>query len=312
MLREMMLHETRLAASAREKIAQARAFLDRLRQARNLSPPWQEVREQEIQLLLARDDGALYHDELAGLNQRFYFHEFLAAARSHGLEYLGEADLHEMFDPKGLLAGFAGTVDDFEQRLDFLKSRRFRQTLLCRAETPLRRRTSPEQMAEFLFSAPGRRLGDGQIEGARGVCIRTANEAAIAVAIALGEVYPLPLTFEELVPYAGGSGVLARLLYEMMTTGFIDLHVYDFPCEESVTERPRGSRLARYQAARSGDVTSVRHIDMPLDEIGRRLVGLLDGTRTQKQIAAALGIGGAPELLTPSLEWLASRGLLDG
>jgi methyltransferase-like protein len=217
-----------------------------------------------------------------------------------------------MFDPKGMLAGFSGSVVDYEQTMDFLKARRFRQTLLCRAEKQLRRQTSPEQMAEFLFSAPGRRMEDGQIEGARGVCIRTSNGAAIAAALALGEVYPLPLPFDDLVPYAGGAEVLGRILYEMMLTGFVDLHVFDFPCEERVTERPRATRIARYQAAHSSQVTSVRHINMSLDETGRRLVQLLDGTRTHAETAAALGIGHAPEMLTPSLEWLASRGLLEG
>lgn len=312
MLREMMLHHTRHAANAREKIRQARAFLEQLQQARALSTPWQEVREQEVKLLLDREDGALYHDELAEWNQRFYFHEFMAAARGYHLEYVGEADLYEMFDPKGMLAGFHGTVVDFEQTMDFLKARRFRQTLLCRAEKQLRRQTLPEQMADFLFSAPGRRLEDGQIEGARGVAIRTSNEAAVAVAVALGEVYPLPLPFEDLAPYAGSEQVLGQMLYEMTITGFVDLHVFDFPCEESVTERPRASRVARYQAARSSEVTSVRHINMRLDETGRRLIDLLDGTRTQKEIAAALGVGRTPELLTPSLEWLAARGLLEG
>ncbi len=210
-----------------------------------------------------------------------------------------------------MLAGFEGTVEDYEQTMDFLKSRRFRQTLLCRSEKQLRRQTSPEQMADFLFSAPGRRAPDGQITGAREVSIRTSNEAAIAVTQALGEVYPLPLSFEELVPYAGRAEVLGQMLYEMMITGFVDLHVFDFPCLESVSERPRATRLARYQAARSAQVTTVRHINVGLDETGRKLVAMLDGMRSRKEIAAALGIGHAPELLTPSLEWLAARGLLD-
>ncbi len=93
MLREMMLHQTRHATTAREKIHQARAFLEQLQKAQTLASPWQEVREQEIKLLLDRDDGAFYHDELAACNQRFYFHEFMTAARRHDLEYVGEADL---------------------------------------------------------------------------------------------------------------------------------------------------------------------------------------------------------------------------
>jgi hypothetical protein len=59
-------------------------------------------------------------------------------------------------------------------------------------------------------------------------------------------------------------------------------------------------------------VTSVCHIDMQLDEMGRRLVGLLDGKRTHREIAAAWKVERAREVLGPCLEWMASHGLLDG
>jgi len=311
MIREMLQHHTRHAQSAAETVRLAREFLQLLKRSRLLPESWQKQRDEEVDALLDRPDGALYHDELGEYNQRFYFREFAAAARRHGLEYLGEAEPHGMFDPTRALAGFEGDIVEREQYMDFLKARRFRQTLLCRAERPLRRETSPEQMREFLFSAPGRRLENGQIEGARGVCINTRNEAAIGVATALGEVYPLPLPFADLVPYAGSMDVLSQMMYELTIVGFVDLHVFDFPCQDSVTERPRASRLVRYQAARSCYVTSACHISLQLDEGARRLVGLLDGTRTQREIAAALKLKSTWELAAP-LEWLASRGLLEG
>lgn len=310
-LREMMLHQARDASGPRETVRIAREFLQQLQRAGALAPAWHELRDHEVKALLERDDGALYHDDLAEWNQRFYFHEFMAAANGHGLDYVGEADLYEMFDPQSVLTGFQGTVVDYEQTMDFLKARRFRQTLLCRVENDLKRRTEPEQMAEFLFSAPGRRLDDGQIEGARGVTIRTSNEAAVAVAVELGKVYPRPVAFQELLPLAGNAQLLATMLYEMAITGFVDLHVFDFPRLSAVSDRPRATGLTRYQAERSNEVTSIHHVNLTLDDIARRLVGLLDGIRDRRQIAAALGIGHAPELLAPGLEWLRSRGLLD-
>jgi methyltransferase-like protein len=312
MLREMLLHHLRDVENPRERVVRARRFLEQLQQPRLLSPAWQAVRDEEARLLLDRPDGALYHDELAEWNQRFYFHEFAAAARRHGLEYLGEAEPYEMFDRTGALAGFQGDIVEYEQHLDFLKARRFRQTLLCRAGRPLRRQISPQQMPGFLFSAPGRRLENGQIEGAHEVCIGTSNEAAVRVAIALGEVYPLPLAFDELAPYAGGAETLSGMLFEMTVLGFVDLHVFDFPCQESVTERPRASRLARYQAVRSNEVTGAGHVNISLDDVGRRLIGLLDGTRNHEEIAAALKVEHARELLGPCLERMAAHGLLEG
>jgi methyltransferase-like protein/2-polyprenyl-3-methyl-5-hydroxy-6-metoxy-1,4-benzoquinol methylase len=312
MLREMALYHARHAENIVEQVGQAREFLELLLQVRLLSPTWQEQRDHEVRLLLDREDGGLYHDELSVFNQRFYFHEFAAAARRHGLEYLGDAELHMMFDPSGALAGFQGDIVEYEQYLDFLKARRFRQTLLCRAERPLRRQTSPEQMPGFLFSAPARRRDNDRMEGARGVYITTANEAAVRVATALGEVHPLPLPFQELAPYAGGVEALKQILYELTMIGFADLHVFDFPCQDSVTERPRSSRLVRYQAARSPDVTSACHTAVQLDDVGRRLVQLLDGTRNHDEIAVALNAGNSGELLRPALEWMAAHALLEG
>ena len=90
-LREMMLHQARDASGPRETVRIAREFLQQLQRAGALAPAWHELRDHEVKALLERDDGALYHDDLAEWNQRFYFHEFMAAANGHGLDYVGEA-----------------------------------------------------------------------------------------------------------------------------------------------------------------------------------------------------------------------------
>jgi methyltransferase-like protein len=311
MLREMLLDRTRHADDAAERIRQAREFLGQLQRSRLLSPPWQALRDYEVQALLDRNNGSLYHDDLAECNERFYFREFARAARRHGLEYLGEAEPHEMFDPSGATEGFQGDIIEREQYMDFLKARRFRQTLLCRAERPPRRETCPQQMRDFLFSAPARRLENGRIEGARGVCITPSSDAAIGVALALGEAAPLPLSFEELVPYAGSVESLEEILYALMVSGFADLHVFDFPCEERVTARPRANRLVRYEAAHSRYVTSACHMAIELDEEGKSLIQLLDGTRTRRQIARDFKVKDS-EALAARLEWMAAHALLDG
>ncbi|MGO9258187.1 MAG: hypothetical protein ACLQU1_18015 [Bryobacteraceae bacterium] len=59
-------------------------------------------------------------------------------------------------------------------------------------------------------------------------------------------------------------------------------------------------------------MTSACHFNMRLDEVGRRLAGLLDGTRSHEEIAEALNVEYARELLGPSLQWMASHGLLEG
>jgi putative intracellular protease/amidase len=129
--------------------------------------------------------------------------------------------------------------------------------------------------------------------------VTAPHEALERVTQAMGQCYPLPVAFEELVPYAGDAPVLRDIVYALVTGGFADLHVFDFPCEETVTERPAASRLVRYQASRGRYVTSACHETLELDEATRRLVLLLDGSRAPAEEDRA------------TIEWLARVGLLE-
>lgn len=281
-LREMLLYHTR--ASPRP-LKSAREFLN-------------QYAPEEASL----PDDLLFHDLLAPVNHPVYFHEFLEHAAAHSLQYLGDADPHEMFSPAGKLAGLEG-----EQYLDFARQRQFRQTLLCRAEVALRRVVTPSRLDRFYYSRNphGRRIP--------GNC-----QTVEAVAQALDDTHPLPAAFDELIPYAGSRAALREILHAMLAAGCVDIHVHDFPCQESVSEMPRSSRLARYQAATSTQVTNLCHMPVELDEVARRLLLLLDGTRSQDAVARALSaIAGAPSHrsirrhLPASLDWMARMALLE-
>jgi SAM-dependent methyltransferase len=292
MLREILLRHTRGIEEPHTRIATARELLARL--------PGDEAAS-----LLEQGDDILFHDDLAPVNDPVWFEEFAAHALRHGLQYLGEADPHEMFDPREIPPG---DLIEREQYLDFLKLRRFRQTLLCRAELKLTRQVDARRMDEFLFS-----------ENPHGHRIPGEDVAVESVGQALRDMSPLPVEFAELIPYAGSREALREILFGLMVGGCVDLHVYDFPCQEEVTGRPRASALARYQAAAGGNVTNACHIPVRLDEITRQLVILLDGTRNLEAIARGLrSFPDAPPLkeirrhLPASLEWLARMALLEG
>jgi SAM-dependent methyltransferase len=222
-------------------------------------------------------DDVLFHDDLAPVNQPVWCHEFAAHAARHGLQYLGEVDPHEMFDENGRLQDLEG-----EQRLDFRKQRSFRQTLLCRSEVPLRRKVSAASMDRFLFSENrhGHRVSGGD-----------------AVAQALHDAAPLPVAFEELIPYAGSRPALREILFAFLRAGCADIHVYDFPCQETVTDRPRTSALARYQARTANLVTNACHVLVSLEPPARRALLRLDGRKIEC----------SPALL----DWLAQMALLE-
>lgn len=317
-LREVMLFHTRDIQDSGERLQQARWSLQFVASSPWLPEVWRPLLESDISTLLKLEDAWLFHDDLSPDNAAVYFHEFVEHAGRHGLQYLGDADPHEMFDPQGLLKPVSGGVIEREQYMDFLKARRFRQTLLCHQDQKLEHRPLEDCMDRFLFSSLYKTGKDGKIEGLRGVRITPIHDAVHRVAEALGKVYPLPLTFAELIPYAGSEAALRDILTGMVLSGFADFHVYHFPCQHVVSPKPAASRLARYQAIDSPRVANARFRVLALDETSRQLLLLLDGTRTHCEIAEDLArASNAPSLeeieqhLRSHLEWMARATLLE-
>src|ERR1051325_5144438 len=83
----------------------------------------------------------------------------MESAARHGLQYLGEADYFEMSDHV-FNDSVRQTLEELprnrvlrEQYLDFLKCRRFRQTLLCHRQVSLRVEPLAEKVADFMVSS---------------------------------------------------------------------------------------------------------------------------------------------------------------
>jgi methyltransferase-like protein len=318
-LRDLMLFHTRAIEDPDERIAQARASLQFLFAKAYLSEPWRAILMQEAEKLGQMSDSQLFHDDLNSFADPVYFSDFAVAASEHALQYVGEADTPEMFDVAGLLNDISTGLLEREQYMDFLKARMFRQTLLCRNDRKLLRQPIHSCLDHLLFSALTQRLENELIQGLRGIRIKPVQDAARNVAAALGEMYPQPLAFADLIPYAGNEAVLRDVLSGMLMSGFADIHVYDFPCQETVTERPVASRLARYQARQSASVVNACGKTVNLDEVGRQLIQLLDGSRDRAKITEDLAqVPGAPpaaeiaQHLPESLEWMAQAALLEG
>ena len=317
MLREMMFHHTH-GDAPRERVDHARWFLDWLAKSCLAPPTFRKLIEEDAATLLAYTDGGLAHDDLSEVNHPLYFRDFVAHAAAHGLQYLGDTSIDRMFDPRGLLAWLPDDRLEREQYTDFLYLRSFRHTLLCREEVPLARSPRAETMERLCFSAPYKMV-DGDLEGAGGIRIGVNQPSVEAVARAMGACYPLPVTFQELLPYAGSAGELREMLLALISVGFAECHAYGFPCQDSVSQRPRATALARYQAQRSAKLVNVVHAVIDMDEFGRRLVLLLDGTRDRATLARDIAAGPDPPtaeeivaLLPERLQQFAALGLLEG
>jgi len=207
-----------------------------------------------------------------------------------------------------------------EQYLDFLKCRRFRQTLLCHAEVQVNHQPEARCLREMYIAsraqpaAPPVDLTAGKLaefSGPRGGKVGTDYAVAKAALVHLAGIYPKPLSFPSLLEAARkltGATVadgaddeaetLAEILLRIYGTGLLDLYTRGPDYVLEVSERPVASAVARLQVARGLTIANLRHVNVELeDDLGRELLQLLDGTRDRERLlddlAAAVSSRGA-------------------
>jgi SAM-dependent methyltransferase len=298
--RQMLRWHLRDVDDPAERIAGARALLTAVSEAGHTQAEW----------ALRQSDPALYHDELAEHHEAVLFTDFVAHAARHCLRFLAEADVFEM-QADILPPGLGGDTIEREQYLDFFKGRMFRQTLLCPAEA------EPSEPAagvvrDMLAASPTRAerdpLAPGKVEfrGPLGGTLTTDHDPVKRALVRLGEAWPAAVPVAEL----GASDAVCETLLRAFAVNFVQLHVWAPPIATEPPERPVASALARLQVASGTRVTNLRHgsIDVA-DELGRRLIALLDGTRDRADLVRELGR--PADELERSLQGLARIALLE-
>jgi SAM-dependent methyltransferase len=321
-----------------EQVARARALARFLAEA----PGCEDVRplQDELRALLERSPSLLLHDDLSPVNEPVYFHEFVEHAGRHRLQFLAEANVWEMQErvfPEAVAAQLRALADESlvrrEQYADFLRNRRFRQTLLCHQAARPARALLPEAAgALFVASAarpvtaPADLVSPSAVVEFRvpdGPGLSTAHPLAKAALAHLGAIWPRAIGLDDLVRQAHGTPGLpgtgdragaARALAEMVVSAYsarvVQLFTVPSAFTLEVSERPEASAVARAQARRGDElVSTLRHGVVQLeDHFARRLLCLLDGTRDratlleEMQALAARHRPGAPPLTGQGLE----------
>jgi hypothetical protein len=109
----------------------------------------------------------------------------------------------------------------------------------------------------------------------------------------LARVAPRSLPFPDLARVAGAEdrAALARELFDLwLATGALDLHVHEPALVVTAGKRPLACPVARWHAVHGGAVTNRWHQEVRLDETPlRRVLAVLDGTRTMEDVAGAAG-----------------------
>ena len=316
MLREMLLMHIEDVAGPDRRCAAAREFLAWVADAQPEGQPdaARSALALEARRLAKRSDGSLFHDDLSGTFHLCYFRDFCAEADAHGLQFLAEADFFEMQDQdlppaaRERLAAFAPDLVAREQYLDFLKERRFRQTLLCRSEVPLRSELRGDAVWELSVSSaaapeiPGVELlsREEQRYRGRGGAAFSTGEPLLKVALdELRREWPRALPMDELLDAAAArcglpAGTAQRALVgdfalACYAAGCVELHLRQAPFARWPGPRPRASPLAIWQARNGRNVTSLLGSMIELDDpLAPRLLPLLDGTRDRAALLRAL------------------------
>ncbi len=321
MLREMMLFHVREMSDPAERARQARALLKFLSDSKGSSDPYGSYLREELAGFTDRTDADILHDDLERNYSPIWFHQFMAHARKHGLQYLADAMFHTM-NSRDLPAEAAKVVREVAQRdsvigeqyLDFLTCRFFRRTLLCHQGVPLDRALQPEKVRAFYVASSAKTTAQGadmrsdatvEFKGGKGVGLTTSQPLAKSALALLGRVWPRALHFEELLLRTRASLEmppsqdeaeqtrealkLGDVLLRTYAGGLVEFHVHPARFASQPGPRPMVSALVRLQAAEGDTITTPSHATIHLpDDLVREIVKLLDGTRDLATVAGEI------------------------
>jgi methyltransferase-like protein len=320
MIRDMALFHTSNAPDAVTKVSQAMSFLGFLHEGMLDMDDHGKILKSEVARVQRFHPAHFFHDDLAAINQSFYIHEFAAQAAAQGLQYMEDADFPSTQDnrfPPNVRETLAQLADNpvlHEQYLDFLKCRRFRQTLLCHAEVPIVHKLKPSGMREFYLGGPvvpvegeNGKTEEWRVQG--GARLRSDHPVAKAAFTAIGAAWPARLTFNTLAeivaketggPAGSVEEVLEKVLWEALTTGLIDAWPDAGRFTATPSEKPRSCALARYLLQFGDSIVTRLHTTVAIgDAAGKLLISLLDGTRDREALVKEMADSAVLKELEP-------------
>lgn len=320
MLREMMLLHAGGLEDPNERTNQALALLKIVANAGGQKDDSiQAWIRRELDRILENPPSQLFHDELAPNFNPVTFSEFMRRAAGHGLRFVGETDFPEMSDQpfsseaREALHQLASNRLHREQFRDFLKIRRFRQTLLTHHDNKVRDEPDSDQISKLLVTlrVPLTASNDDlaasvntPFSATSGVRVETTFPLGKAVLHHLIEALPKAVSTATLLaaalerlrganiamgPPAELGSQLNEFLLQLCERGIIRLHTWFPEILCTPTERPTASPIARWQIERGTRVTSLIHSTVEVqDIIGKSLISLLDGTRDRDALCAGV------------------------
>ena len=336
-LRELLALRTKGVVDATaERLDEARRTLERLEEGwANVAHSYSGYMRREVERLRRQSPEILLHDEMGEINDPCYFLQFVSWADQHGLTYLADAD-HPFLSNAGLTPAMAAVLGEFarnwlerEQYLDFLVGRAFRCSLIYRKDQAPLSGVRPDQLDGLFVNAPlsyeaGEADDSMDFRIGWGAEFKTRDKVVAVLLKTLSEAWPAALPWVDLCRQVAqatgeaspGSKSELRLrcqALEMADVGVVDFDAASTPCSRKLGEKPRAWWLARKLAASGWTVVNPYNMAFELDEAGRVILGLLDGTRDAGRLLQDAGdVISDQQTLAAELSHLASKGLLCG
>ena len=302
-LREMMMFHAQLFEDPAEKIVQAIELLRFVRDNNAEGSAYRSVIDHEIELLGEQTVSYVAHDHLESENSQFYFHEFAASLARHGLHYVGDSDVAQMYVgnlPEGAVEKLKTVTDILrqEQYMDFVRNRRFRSSIICSAATTVNRNLRQEAIHNFYLSSSFKpdeadvktETTDARFCDRGGNVVFTAHNKEVAVLFTELSESLRPIKSADMIDMAVKNldsadrealrAIIEEFGLQLALKGLISLNADAGNYISHVSQMPEASRLARYQAPLYGWATNARHEKVGHDLFTRILIGHVDGSNS--------------------------------
>ncbi len=322
---DMLAYHTRDIADKRSKLAAAREMLNLAGMPASGDDSLLQALRADLRKTAQGSDSSLAHDDLAEFNHAVHFDAFVDEAKGARLAFLAEAHPSSSSGVglapavRKMLAG----VDRLarEKYLDFLHFRHYRESLLCHAAALSRSTIDPSRARDLhaVAALELRRAAAGAPQGP------PADADVAAVSRLLLACWPRAVPVADIAracseaPPQGSRHVLVKpveqVVIEMQAAALLDLRSAPPKVVATAGDRPEALPAARWLSREHSVVPSAYHeaVRFP-DATGRRLLVLLDGTRTRPELAASMGgpfaMPGGNARLEHALDVFAKKALL--
>jgi hypothetical protein len=287
----------------------SRELFASLRALRDESDAWGTLLAAELPDLATAPTDHLVHDLLNEDWEPVWFADFANAAERSGLQYVGEASFHRVTGPwepeieAELWRLAEGDRVAYQQFVDFMLWRRFREALLCHADRAVSDHLDHGRLRALRFRPSGP--------------LAEQDDQPMAILPTLAAHAPQPVRFDRLrAELDVDPGLLGQALLDLARRGRLTMHLEPPALGDPESAHPRVTGLARRQAIDGDYCTTLFGGIVRLDgSVIRTLLSLADGSHDREQIRAeiarASGTAVTPQQLDAALHDLAAMGLLE-